>query len=313
MPRKKTARKEAEKFVSKVSDNMIALRIEELYGGEEIWQVMLAADQGMRVKFLEYIRLLMELEEINHKIAGIRNKQGVQAALVSIGPRGGKIFSPLHRLRKTKMNQLLQKYRAVSKGPEWIARSRTYGESLSPGEMEGIEVNQSKSPKKSTSSRKRKAAKKKPYEIKIIRPGSSAGESASRIAKGIILSQNSEFNLMRMSLSLRIRAMNPKASRSPEPAGSPEDKGRKPARVSKQDIEKAIKKLQRRLRRKDLLKRLTPAMIALLKIILLSLQGWENDLEGLLGIPGPPQYVQDVINHIARLIEQSNSFDKWFR
>ena len=273
MPRKKTARKQGEKFVSKVSDKMVEARLEELHEDEEPWQAMLATNQLMRMKLLAYIRAAMELEEISHEIAVIRGKQGVKVALVSVGPRGGKTFSPLHRLRKTKMNQVLQKYRSISKDAEWIVQSRIGEEARRRWEMEGLGAMWGEPPKSIGGRRKPKKAKKKPLRGDIDRPSSPPRH----------------------------------------PAGPPRDRKKESTPISKQDISRSIKKLQRRLRRKDLLKRLTPAMVLLLKIILLSLQGWENDWEELLGISNPPQYVLEVIDHIAKLIEQANSFDKWFR
>lgn len=312
MPRKKTARKQGEKFVSKVSDKMVEARLEELHKDEEPWQAMLATNQLMRMKLLAYIRAAMELEEISHEIAVIRGKQGVEAALVSVGPRGGKTFSPLHRLRKTKMNQVLQKYRAISGVTEWIAQLKIYRESLSSGGIKHITPSRSKPTKGERSRGSRRAARKMP-PTKTIHPQINIDEIGYGADEGPLFPSDLRVVLVaKKSPPLRLGAIycgDTSLSSPPDPPGG---KKKKPAPVSKQDLKKAIKKLQGRLRRKKLLKKLSPAMVLLLQMLFLALKEWEHDWEELLGLPEPSPDVWGVINHIAQLIEFANSFDKWF-
>ena len=118
MPRKKTDRKQAEKFVSKVSDKMVVAQFLELYPAKNL-QAMFTASPEYKSKVLACIRAVMELEEINREIEDVRAKQGVPASLVNIGPRGGKTLTPLERSRRTKENQVLRKYRSVRQSQEW--------------------------------------------------------------------------------------------------------------------------------------------------------------------------------------------------
>lgn len=273
MPRKKTARKQGEKFVSKVNDKMVAARLEELFEGRKTRGVMLP--KRMLVVLLAYIRTVLELEEISRKIDDIRAKQGIQASLVSIGPRGGRTLTPLQRLRRVKMNQVLRKYQSLSQTTEWVTLSGIEGKKFLVEAMRYP----CGSPDRVDKPAKKKAAKKpSPRRVSGRRPRRR---------------ESSEFIIVR------------RAEPSPLENAPPSDlfptsrNTQKPEPITVQDIANTIKEAEKKLKREEL----PPEKRAAFQATLVELKSWKKDWKTILRIASNTKMLLDVIEQIAKLIE----------
>lgn len=273
MPRNQTARKQAEKFVSKVSDKMVEARLEELHGNQP-WQAMLSADQRIRMKLLAYIRVVMELEEINREIEDIRAKHGIEASLVNIGPRGGRTLTPLQRLRRTKVNQVLRKYQSINKPAEWMVLRGVEGD---PFVVEAMPRRAARS-KAPTRIGRRKPAKKR--AVKKSRSSPSAG-------RGI---------WVRGSVGA---APRPPRGDPHKDSDSSRDKRKKLPSITEEDLSKTIKAVEKGLKSKEL----PPAKRVAFQAALSTLKGWKKEWKSLLRIASNTNTFLSLWEHISKVID----------
>ena len=273
MPRKKTARKQGEKFVSKVSDEMVEDRFMELYPAQ-VWQEIFVESPEYKSRLLAYIRVVMELEEISHEIEDIRAKQGIQASLVNIGPRGGRTLTPLQQSRRTKVNQVLRNYQSIRKSTEWIIPRGMDWVSLPIGSDKGM---------RSTSSHatRRKAAKEKAIK---------KGPSSSRVAR----------NEPKMKGEAKpAKGSAPREPKSTTPTRDPIGGNQKRPSVTEQDIANTIMELKKGPKRKTLL----PEEILIFRTMLGELKSREKDWKALLKIAKNAKIILDLKEEIIAMIE----------
>lgn len=277
MPRNQTAPKQGEEFISKVSDKMVEARFMELYPAQ-ILQEMFASSPGYKSRLLAYIRAVIELEEINLEIEDVRAKHGIEASLVNIGPRGGRTLTPLQRLRRTKVNQVLRKYRSINTPTEWMILSGVGSESFSIGAMPQRGI-RSRAP---TRIRRRKPAKKR---------ATKKSSSRRTYVRG---------------LEGRGRLVSLKGSAPRPPRGDPlhdsepsRGKSEKSAPITDQDIASTIKAVEKELKSKAL----PPEKRATFQAALLELKNWKKDWRSLIKIARDTKLLLGLGEDIVKLIE----------
>lgn len=280
MPRKKTARKQDEKFVSKVSDKMVVAQFLDLYPAKNL-QAMFADSPGYKSKVLACIRAVMELEEINREIEDVRAKQGVRASLVNIGPRGGKTLTPLERSRRIKENQVLQKYRSVRQSQEWPIFIGVKGKSSLLGAMSGMGIPQQRATPRLPRSgvggteKKRKKAKKSP----------SRRESGRGLRRRDIMEGSADPRFIGSDLTHDLFSSADKSSKTPP--------------ITEEDIARLISEFEAVPQRR----RLLPHDSMAFQTTLVVLKSREKELKFMFSLQINANMRLKMLERIARLIE----------